>query len=115
MKRIATFLLVSGLGAGCNTQAKSTDIVAAGHVEATDVHISAKIPGRLTEAPLKEGDSVKAGALISKQDTTDLEITLRQVHADEAQANADLRLRIAGARKEDILSLIHISEPTRPY
>ena len=106
MKRITTLLLVSAVAAaGCNTQAKSSEIVAAGHVEATDVHVSAKIPGRLVEAPLKEGDPVKAGALIAKQDTTDLEITLRQVRADEAQASADLRLRLAGARKEDIAEM----------
>lgn len=103
MKRTLAILTLAATGAiGCNTQAKSTNIVAAGHVEATDVHISAKVGGRLLEAPLKEGDSVTAGMPLAKLDTTDIEILIRQAAADRAQASADLRLRLAGARKEDI-------------
>jgi HlyD family secretion protein len=103
MKRI--LLPITLLVAGCSTQAKSPNIVAAGHVEATDVHISAKVAGRLLEAPLKEGDAVKAGALLARLDTTDVELLIRQANADRAQAEADLRLRIAGARKEDIAEM----------
>jgi HlyD family secretion protein len=106
MKRTLILLTLAGLAAtGCKAQARSSDIVAAGHVEATDVHISAKVSGRLIEAPLKEGDLVKAGALLARLDTTDIEILIRQATADRAQADADLRLRIAGARKEDIAEM----------
>ena len=106
MKRTLILLTLAGLGAiACNPQARSTDIVAAGHVEATDVHISAKVGGRLIDAPLKEGDLVKAGALLARLDTTDVEILIRQATADHAQAEADLRLRLAGARKEDIAEM----------
>ncbi len=106
MKRTLSLFTLAALAAvGCATQAKSTNIVAAGHVEATDVHISAKVGGRLLEAPLKEGDAVKPGALIAKLDTTDIEILIRQAEADRAQAAADLRLRLAGARKEDIAEM----------
>jgi len=103
MKRSFSLLVLAASAiAGCRAQATNPNIVAAGHVEATDVHISAKVPGRLLEAPLKEGDTVKAGELISKQSTTDVEIGMRQAQADRAQAAAELRLRIAGPRKEDI-------------
>ncbi|MBX7187720.1 MAG: efflux RND transporter periplasmic adaptor subunit [Vicinamibacteria bacterium] len=106
MKRTLALLTLAVAGAaGCKAQASSTDIVAAGHVEATDVHISAKVAGRLVEAPLSEGDAVKAGALLARLDTTDIEILIRQASADRAQAEADLRLRIAGARKEDIAEM----------
>jgi len=98
-------VLLALLATGCSTQAKSTNIVAAGHVEATDVHVSAKVAGRLLEAPLKEGDMVKAGAPLARVDTTDVEILIRQANADRAQAEADLRLRLAGARKEDIAEM----------
>ncbi len=104
MKRTLT-LVTLAVAAGCATQAKSTNIVAAGHVEATDVHISAKVGGRLKEAPLKEGDMVKTGALLARLETTDVEILIRQARADRAQADADLRLRLAGARKEDIAEM----------
>ncbi len=106
MKRIPALLALIGLAAaGCTTQARTSDIVASGHVEATDVHISAKVGGRLLEAPLKEGDQVKTGALLARLDTTDVEILIRQASADHAQAEADLRLRLAGARKEDIADM----------
>ena len=46
MKRIVPLLTIAALaGLGCRIEEKSTNIVAAGHVEATDVHISAKVAG----------------------------------------------------------------------
>ncbi|MBK5256496.1 MAG: biotin/lipoyl-binding protein, partial [Vicinamibacteria bacterium] len=106
MKRsLYPLVIVLSALAGCRAQATNANIVAAGHVEATDIHISAKVAGRLMEAPLKEGDLVKAGDLIARQSTTDVEILVRQATADRGQAAAELRLRLAGARKEDIAEM----------
>lgn len=106
MKRSLAFLpLVIFAGIGCAVAPKSPNIVAAGHVEATDVHISAKVGGRLLEAPFKEGDVVKRGDILARLATTDVEIQLRQATAERAQAAAELRLRLAGARKEDIAEM----------
>jgi HlyD family secretion protein len=105
MKRSLSLLVLTAaaaVGFGCLTQTASTNIVAAGHVEATDIHISAKVSGRLVEAPFKEGDVVKAGDTVARLSTTDVEIQVRQASADHAQAAAELRLRLAGARQEDI-------------
>jgi HlyD family secretion protein len=89
----------------CAVEPKSPNIVAAGHVEATDVHMTAKVGGRLLEAPFTEGDAVKTGDTVARQATTDVELQLRQARADRAQAAAELRLRLAGARKEDIAEM----------
>ena len=106
MKRTLALLTLAALGGiGCSKEAKTTNIVAAGHVEATDVHISAKVAGKLIEAPVREGDAVKAGDLLARLSTVDVEILIRQANADRAQAAADLRLRLAGARKEDIAEM----------
>jgi HlyD family secretion protein len=106
MKRSLPLLILAGFTvASCGASARSTNIVAAGHVEATDVHLSAKVGGRLMEAPLREGDVVKAGAVVARLDTTDVKIVVRQAGADRAQAAAELRLRLAGARKEDIAEM----------
>ena len=79
MKRTPALLtLAAAFAVGCNTQARSTNIVAAGHVEATDVHIAAKVGGKLMEAPLREGDIVKSGGLLARLDTTDAELLIRQ-------------------------------------
>ena len=106
MKRSLTIVMTGALvAAGCATKATSPNIVAAGHVEATDVHLSAKAGGRLVEAPFKEGDVVKVGDTVARLSTTDVEIQIRQAKADRAQAEAELRLRLAGARREDIAEM----------
>lgn len=99
---LAFLVLTAGALAGCRAEANAVTIRAAGHVEATDVHISAKVGGRLSEAPLHEGDAVKAGDLIARQSTTDVQILVRQAEAERRGAVAELQLRVAGARKEDI-------------
>ncbi len=106
MKRSLPLLpLIAITAFGCAVETKNPNIVAAGHVEATDVHISAKVGGRLLEAPFKEGDVVKQGDTLARLATTDVEIQRRQANADRAQAAAELRLRLAGARKEDIAEM----------
>lgn len=107
MKRSLFLLMAVAIlgGAGCRTKAESPNIVAAGHVEATDVHLSAKVGGRLVDAPFDEGDVVKAGDVVARLATTDVEIQIRQAKADRGQASAELRLREAGARKEDIAEM----------
>jgi HlyD family secretion protein len=77
-------------------------IAASGHVEATDVRIATKVPGRLVQFTLEEGDKVTEGQTLGQIDRTDLELSLSQAKAEEGQAQADLNLRLAGTRKEDI-------------
>ena len=98
-------ILATALAASCRSEPVSPNITAAGHVEATDVHLSAKVGGRLLEAPLREGDAVKAGEPVARLSTTDVEIAVRQATADRAQAMAELQLRLAGARKEDLAEM----------
>jgi membrane fusion protein YbhG len=94
-------LLALTLGA-CGRRSGSAGIVASGHVEATDVRISTKVAGRLERFALEEGDAVKQGQELGVIDTIDLELALRQARADRRQAAAEMDLRIAGPRKEDI-------------
>jgi HlyD family secretion protein len=83
----------------------ASSIVAAGHVEATDVRLSAKVPGRLATFPEREGATVTAGQELVRIDTTDIQLALDQARAERRGAEAELRLRLAGARKEDIAEL----------
>jgi HlyD family secretion protein len=77
-------------------------LVASGHVEATDVHISTKVGGRLESFPPEEGNAVRPGEEIARIETTDIELAIQQARADRDGANAELRLRLAGSRKEDV-------------
>jgi HlyD family secretion protein len=88
--------------AGCTAQHDPSLITASGHVEATDVRIATKVPGRLVDFKLEEGDKVTAGQTLGQIDKVDLELSLGQAKAEEGQASADLNLRLAGTRKEEI-------------
>lgn len=88
--------------AGCAKAPDPNRITAAGHVEATDVHLAAKVGGRLDTFTLQEGDTVHRGQLLASIDTTDTRLALQQARADRAQAAAELDLRLAGSRPEDI-------------
>ena len=90
---------------GCGRGSDPTTIVASGHVEATDVRISTKVSGRLESFAIQEGDAIARGQELGRVDTTDTRLALRQAKAERDQASAELRLRVAGARKEDIAEL----------
>lgn len=95
----------AAFSAACRSDRDTSQIVASGHVEATDVRISAKVPGRLQALPVQEGDAVAAGQELARIETTDLRLALQQAKAEREQAGAELRLRLAGARKEDVAEL----------
>jgi len=76
--------------------------MASGHVEATDVRLATKVAGRLRDFGLQEGDAVKTGQEIAHIDTVDVDLAISQARAERQQAAAELQLRLAGSRKEDI-------------
>ncbi len=102
--RLALLLVaaVTLLAGRCGHGADPTRITASGHVEATDVRISTKTGGRLDSFPVEEGSRVARGQELARVDTTDVALALRQARADRDQADADLELRLAGSRAEDI-------------
>lgn len=73
-----------------------------GHVEATDIRISAEVGGRLIELRADEGARVAAGDLIARLETTDADLAIARARAERAQADAQLRLLLAGSRVEDV-------------
>jgi HlyD family secretion protein len=99
---VVVAVAAGGLLAGCGKAPASKVITATGHVEATDVHLAAKVGGRLLHFKLQEGDAVRLGEVLAEVDTTDNRLALRQARADRDQAAAELDLRLAGSRPEDI-------------
>jgi HlyD family secretion protein len=91
--------------ASCRGDSDSGLIRASGHVEATEVRVSTKVAGRLRSLAIHEGDKVQPGQVLAEIDTTDLKLSLGQARAEREQAAAELRLRLAGARAEDIAEL----------
>jgi HlyD family secretion protein len=57
-----------------------------GRIEADEIDISTKFAGRLIELRVDEGDMVKAGQVVARMDTGDLEASLKRAEAQELQA-----------------------------
>ncbi|QZI70988.1 biotin/lipoyl-binding protein [Pseudomonas protegens] len=61
-----------------------------GRLEATEVQIASKIPGRLTEVRVNEGDKVLQGQLLARMDTRTLEAQRSQAEAEVLRARENL-------------------------
>jgi HlyD family secretion protein len=90
------------LSSACRKADDDGSIRASGHIEATEIHLAAKVGGRLLEAPLEEGHTVAAGDLVARFETIDAEHRLAQARANVEAADAQLRLLLAGSRAEDL-------------
>ena len=73
-----------------------------GNIEVTESQMSFRIPGRLEERLVEEGDTVVARQTLARLDKTDQTIALAQATATLAYAEAVLDELEAGSRKEDI-------------
>ncbi len=71
-----------------------------GRLEAEYVEIASKLPGRVAEIKVAEGDMVRAGSVVARLEATEIEAQLRAAEAqqrraerqrDQAQANLALR------------------------
>ena len=100
MRRILLASLV--LSIACAKEAPSDRLRASGHVEATEVRLAPDVGGRILTLNVKIGDRVTPGQTILTLDSRDAELALQRGKAEQAQAEAQLRLLLAGSRQEDI-------------
>ncbi|MGC8119643.1 HlyD family secretion protein [Marinobacter sp. VGCF2001] len=63
-----------------------------GRIEATEVDIATRIPGRLASFEVREGDMVEAGALLATMDTEELQASLAAAQANLHQAEQGRKL-----------------------
>ena len=94
--------LALGMATACRDKTPQDRVRVSGHVEADDVQIAPEVAGRVLELRVAEGDRVNRGDVIARLDTRDTELALARAHADRDQADAQLRLLLAGSRTEDI-------------
>ncbi|HUQ04057.1 MAG TPA: HlyD family efflux transporter periplasmic adaptor subunit [Kofleriaceae bacterium] len=78
-------------------------IIAQGQVAAIagTAEVRALIDGRVVEVPVHEGDTVLAGQLLARIDTDELDAAIARADAERNVAAAELRLALAGGRKEE--------------
>jgi membrane fusion protein YbhG len=89
-------------GTACKPSAPTGQLRVSGHVEATEVRVGPDVGGRILTLDVKEGDRVTVGQLILTLDRRDVELAIMRARAEQAQADAQLRLVLAGARPEDV-------------
>ena len=105
MKRIVlSLILFSFLISSCGDKKDTGVITASGTIESLNITVSSKLAGQVKLISVKEGDKVKKGDLLAEIDHELLDIQLRQAEANVEGANAQLKLLISGARKEDVRS-----------
>ncbi len=86
----------------CAPMPPADHVRVSGQVEATEVQVAAQVGGRLLELRVAEGDRLKAGDVVARLDAADAQLAMARARADREQADAQLRLLLAGARVEDI-------------
>jgi HlyD family secretion protein len=100
--RFVTLMVGASLAAGCAGSGEEEPPRASGFVEATDIHVAAKVGGRVLTVAAHEGARVSAGQTIVTLETTDVDLALQRIAAERAQSAAALALLEAGARPEEI-------------
>lgn len=73
-----------------------------GQADVNEYRVSSKVPGRLLEVRVREGDFVKAGDTLALLEAPDVEAKLSQARAAEDAAAAQSRKAEKGARAEQI-------------
>lgn len=83
------------------TQPEHPDVIQ-GEVETTDYRLSSKVPARVLEIRVKEGDHVRRGDTLVVMEAPDIEAKLRQAEAAFAAAEAQHQKALNGSRHEEL-------------
>ncbi len=81
---------------------KPKPLVIQGEAEASEYRVSGKVPGRIEEMYVKEGQMVHKGDTVAFIDSPEVRAKLAQANAVKAAASAQSRKAQNGARKEQI-------------
>ena len=73
-----------------------------GQVEVEEYRVSSKVPGRILELRVKEGDFVKAGDTLAILDAPEVRAKMEQAQSAEEAASAMEMMARNGARKEQV-------------
>ena len=72
-----------------------------GNIEAHESLVGFKVPGRIVELPIEEGQQVAQGALLARLDDADLKQRIRMDQAAVGVSESNLALVLAGTRVQE--------------
>ena len=108
---IALLLAAGGFGYWKSLSSRLPEGLSAGNgrLEATEVQIASKTPGRLAEVLVDEGDKVTKGQLLARMDTRTLEAQRNQAEAEVLRARENLNAAQANVqlRQSELLLAQH--------
>jgi HlyD family secretion protein len=96
----AVALLLAACSRGNGTRAG--DLVLSGNIEVIDAQLGFKVPGRVAERLVSEGDRIQAGQLVARLDDVEQREQLALRRAELAGAEAALAGLVAGSRPQEI-------------
>lgn len=116
IRRIITLAILAALGWGFYIfgsrylwpEVDMTKIAAVGMIEAPEVNITSRIPGRIAKLTLIEGDAVHKGDVVCEIEDIDLRNQLAQARASLEKALADLAQARRDSARDDKLFAEHI-------
>ena len=101
-------LLLAGIGFAVSQviqreSGEAKDVIRiSGNIEVTDADVSFKIPGRVLERLVSEGEMVREGQTVARLESRDLSDDVIIREAEVQRAKADLAELVAGSRPEEI-------------
>lgn len=102
MRVTVTLIMATLLVTGCRKAADDGIIHLNGRIEAPMVDLGPKVPGRVVEVLVREGDRVKAGALLVRLDLGETSIAVEREQAGVRSAQARAEDLQAGTRGSEI-------------
>ena len=104
---VLVLLLLAGIGYGVRTfvlqQGPAPEtLIVSGNLEITEARLGFKVPGRLLERLVDEGETVSKGRVLARLEPTDQKLAVSRAEAERAYALAVLAELEAGSRDEDI-------------
>lgn len=85
--------------------APQNEIALSGNIEAHEAQVSFKVPGRILELPIEEGQTVTPGMVLARLEDADYR---QQVRIDEANVHvraSSLALTLAGTRQQELKAI----------
>lgn len=98
----AALALLGFLGYGLWRAAQPAPEVFQGQMEARETDIAAKVPGRIAQMLVKEGDVVQVGTPLIRMDSPEVNAKLAQATAAQEAAQAVAAKAQAGARPQEV-------------
>lgn len=111
-------LLFGNVGCSRSSSASGSAFILSGNIEVVDAQLGFKIPGRVAERTVSEGQQVTVGQLIARLDDVEQRQQLDLRRAELAAAEAALADLEAGSRPQEIAAaaaVLHSAEVERDH